>query len=146
MKCQRTSRIFWRFRYTVPTGATTHASEKCCRKGCENFQEQLYCCPIHCGPSIPLLLMGPPLAQIHHDTQHVAAILIKPWAISLWIVIWHPPTNIIANETILTQYSINQGLKVFRKKGGAAVQKELQQIHDRLRNPKTSVMNSGEGV
>ena len=34
-----------------------------------------------------------------------------------------PPTNIIANETILTQYSINQGLKVFGKKGEAEVQK-----------------------
>ena len=27
-----------------------------------------------------------------------------------------PPTNIITNETILTRYSINQGLKVFGKK------------------------------
>ena len=34
-----------------------------------------------------------------------------------------PPTNIITNKTILTQYSINQGLKVFGKKGEAAVQK-----------------------
>ena len=33
------------------------------------------------------------------------------------------PTNIITNETILTQYSIKQGLKVFGKKGEAAVQK-----------------------
>ena len=36
------------------------------------------------------------------------------------------PTNIITNKTILTQYSIKQGLKVFGKKGGAAVRKELQ--------------------
>ena len=35
------------------------------------------------------------------------------------------PTNIITNETILTQYSIKQGLKVFGKKVEAAVQKEL---------------------
>ena len=34
-----------------------------------------------------------------------------------------PPTNIITNETILTQYRIKQGLKVFGKKGEAAVQK-----------------------
>ena len=34
-----------------------------------------------------------------------------------------PPTNIIANETILTQYSINEGLKVFGKKGKSAVRK-----------------------
>ena len=34
-----------------------------------------------------------------------------------------PPTNIITNEIILTQYSIKQGLKVFGKKGEAAVQK-----------------------
>ena len=41
-----------------------------------------------------------------------------------------PPTNIITNETILTQYSIKQGLKVFGKKSEAAVQKELHQFHD----------------
>ena len=34
-----------------------------------------------------------------------------------------PPTNIITNETILNQYSIKQGIKVFGKKGEAAVQK-----------------------
>ena len=34
-----------------------------------------------------------------------------------------PPTNIITNETILTQYSIKQGLKVFGKKVVAAVRK-----------------------
>ena len=32
-----------------------------------------------------------------------------------------PPTNIITNKTILTQYSINQGLKVFGDKGEDAV-------------------------
>ena len=42
-----------------------------------------------------------------------------------------PPTNIITNKTILTQYSIKQGLKVFGKKGEAAVRKELQKFHDR---------------
>ena len=42
-----------------------------------------------------------------------------------------PPTNIIANENILTQNSIKQRLKVFGKKCEAAVQKELQQFHDR---------------
>ena len=34
-----------------------------------------------------------------------------------------PPTNIITNGNILSQYSIKQGLKVFGKKGEAAVQK-----------------------
>ena len=34
-----------------------------------------------------------------------------------------PPTNIITNETILTQYSIKQGLKVFGKKGEDEVRK-----------------------
>ena len=34
-----------------------------------------------------------------------------------------PPTNIITNETILTQYSIKQGIKVFGKKGDASVRK-----------------------
>ena len=33
----------------------------------------------------------------------------------------NPPTNIIKNETILTQYSIKQGLKVSGKKVKAAV-------------------------
>ena len=32
-----------------------------------------------------------------------------------------PPTNIIINETILTQYSIKQEPKVFGKKGEAAL-------------------------
>ena len=48
-----------------------------------------------------------------------------------------PTTNIITNETILTQYSIKQGVKVFGKKVEAAVQKELQQFHgDRVVEPK----------
>ena len=34
-----------------------------------------------------------------------------------------PPTNNIANKTILNQYRIKQGLKIFRQKGEAAVQK-----------------------
>ena len=33
------------------------------------------------------------------------------------------PTKIITNDTILTQYSIKQGLKVFGKKGKAGVWK-----------------------
>ena len=32
-----------------------------------------------------------------------------------------PPTNIVTNETILIQYSIKQGLKVFGKKGESTV-------------------------
>ena len=48
-----------------------------------------------------------------------------------------PPTNIITNETILTQYRIKQGLKVFVKKGEAAVQKELHHFFDlRVVEPK----------
>ena len=42
-----------------------------------------------------------------------------------------PPTNIITNKTIMTQYSTKQGLKVFGKKGEATVRKELQKFHDR---------------
>ena len=34
-----------------------------------------------------------------------------------------PPTKIITNDTILTQYRIKQGLKVFGKKGEAVVRK-----------------------
>ena len=35
----------------------------------------------------------------------------------------NPPTNTITSETILTQYIIRQGLKIFGKKGKAEVQK-----------------------
>ena len=63
-----------------------------------------------------------------------------------------PPTNIITNDTILTQYSINQGLK-----GGSLARNPRLQYKDNyigfmmaglsdLRNPNTSVMNSGKGV
>ena len=48
-----------------------------------------------------------------------------------------PPTNIVTNETILTQYRIKQGLKVFGNKVEAAVRKELHQSHDiRVVEPK----------
>ena len=48
-----------------------------------------------------------------------------------------PPTNIINNKTILTQYRIKQGLKVFGNKGEAAVRKELHQFCDhRVVEPK----------
>ena len=40
------------------------------------------------------------------------------------------PTNIITNYSILTQYSIKQGLKGFRQKGESLVQKNLQQSHE----------------
>ena len=60
------------------------------------------------------------------------------------------PTNIITNETIMTQYSIKQVLKVFGKKGEAEVQKNYSSFMisglSNLRNPKTSVINSGEEV
>ena len=36
-----------------------------------------------------------------------------------------PPTIIITNETIMTKYSIKQGIKVSGKKEEAAVRKEL---------------------
>ena len=36
-----------------------------------------------------------------------------------------PPINVITNENILTQYSINRVLEVFGKKFEAAVHKEL---------------------
>ena len=50
-----------------------------------------------------------------------------------------PPTNILTNKTILKKYSINKGLKVYGKKGKAAVRKQLQQFHDhRVDEPKKS--------
>ena len=41
-----------------------------------------------------------------------------------------PPTNIITKNTILTQYSIKQGFKVFGDKCESEVRKELQQFQD----------------
>ena len=43
-----------------------------------------------------------------------------------------PTTNIINNETILTRYSITQGLNVFGKRGKSAGRKELKQFHDHM--------------
>ena len=34
-----------------------------------------------------------------------------------------PSTNIITNETILTQYNIKHGIQIFGQKGNSAVQK-----------------------
>ena len=56
-----------------------------------------------------------------------------------------PPTNIITNENIMTQYSIKEGLKLFCNKFKASILKELQKFHDHRvvepKNPKISVMN-----
>ena len=41
-----------------------------------------------------------------------------------------PTTNIITNKTILNQYILRPGLKVFGKKVEAVLQKELCQFHD----------------
>lgn len=35
------------------------------------------------------------------------------------------------SEVVMTQYSLNKGLKVFGEQGSSAVQKQMQQIHDR---------------
>ena len=60
-----------------------------------------------------------------------------------------PPTNIITNKTILTQFRIKKGFNVF---GNSRLQyvknyssSMIAGLSD-LINPKTSVMNSGEGV
>ena len=34
--------------------------------------------------------------------------------------------------TILTQYHVSKGMKIFKEDGAAAVLKELKQLHDRL--------------
>ena len=61
-----------------------------------------------------------------------------------------PPTNIITNETILTQYSFKQGLTVIGNKGEYAVRKELQQFHDRRvvkpKKPQDLTYEQVEGV
>ena len=61
-----------------------------------------------------------------------------------------PPTNIITNEIILTQYSINQVLKVFEKKSSLQYGKNFSSSMiaglSNLINPKTSVINSREGA
>ena len=45
------------------------------------------------------------VAKSYSNVVNAIAVFVKPT----------PPTNIITNETILTQYSIKQGLKVFGK-------------------------------
>ena len=57
-----------------------------------------------------------------------------------------PPTNIITKKTILTQYRIMQGIKVFSKKGKAAVQKELHQFPDHRVVEGDKPQDLGEGV
>ena len=42
-----------------------------------------------------------------------------------------PPTKIIKNETILNQYSIKQGLKVFEKKARLQYKNNCSRFHDR---------------
>ena len=52
------------------------------------------------------------VAKDYVNVVYAIASIVKPT----------PPTNIITNDKILTQYSINQGLKVSEKKVEAAVQ------------------------
>ena len=58
-----------------------------------------------------------------NEIHSVAKVYINVVNSFIYFVKPTPPTNIIANETILTQYSIKKGLKIFEKKGDAAVQK-----------------------
>ena len=53
------------------------------------------------------------VAKAYANVSNAISVFIKPT----------PPTNIITNETILTQYSIKQGLKVFGNKGKSSVRK-----------------------
>ena len=67
------------------------------------------------------------VAKAYVNIVNYIAILVKPT----------PPTIIITSDTVLMQYIIKQGLKIFGKKGKNAVQKELQQFHDfRVVKPK----------
>ena len=44
-------------------------------------------------------------------------------------------------HTVLTQYSVNKGLKVFKEEGAEAVVTELKQLHDRkVMTPKKALM------
>ena len=60
------------------------------------------------------------VAKAYINVVNAITYFVKPTA----------PTNIISNNTILTQYSIKQELKVFGKKVEAEVRKELKQFHD----------------
>ena len=51
--------------------------------------------------------------KAHVNVVNAIASFVKPT----------PPTNIITNKTILTQYRIKQGLKVFGNKGEYEVRK-----------------------
>ena len=58
-------------------------------------------------------------AKFYVNVVNAIAYFVKP----------NPPTETITNETILAQYSIKQGLKVFGYKSQASVRKELQKFY-----------------
>ena len=60
---------------------------------------------------------------VYHDLHNVEKAYVNVVNYISTFVYPTPPTNIITNDTILTQYSIKQVLKVFCKKIRAAVRK-----------------------
>ena len=64
------------------------------------------------------------------DLHNVVMVYIKVVNTIANIIEPTPPTKIITNENILTQYIIKQGLLIFGQKGEVIVQKELQQFHN----------------
>ena len=58
-----------------------------------------------------------------HDLQNVAKAYVNIVNAIAAFIDPTPPTNIIKNDTIMTQYSIKQGIKFFSKKYEAAVEK-----------------------
>ena len=57
------------------------------------------------------------------DLHNVVMVYINVFNTIATIIEPTPPTKIITNENILTQYIIKQGLQIFGKKGEVIVQK-----------------------
>ena len=68
----------------------------------------------------------------YHDLHNVSKAYENFFNAITTLVEPTPPTNIITNENILTQYSIRQGLNVLGRKEEASVKKYLQQFHNRI--------------
>ena len=64
------------------------------------------------------------------DLQNVAVAYVEVVNTITTFVEPTPQTNILKNETILTQYIIKHGIQLFQQKGKSAVRKELQQFHN----------------
>ena len=71
------------------------------------------------------------LNVVSHDLHNVAKAYVNAANAIIKFFDPTPPTNITTNETIMTQYSIKQGLKGFGKKRRSCIKKDFHHFHDR---------------